>query len=148
MFRGQSSHTIDPKGRIVIPARFREILRVGGGDSLMLTQMDACLYAYALEEWKLIEAKVMAMGEKNNTMRRFRRIFIGGAYQCNYDKQCRILVPPDLRKYAGLEKEIVMIGVLDHFEIWDRERSENENQQWELDSMKEDVRNEVAKLGL
>lgn len=148
MFRGSSSHTIDPKGRIVIPARFRDILKVGGGDSLMLTQMDACLFAYALEEWKMVEAKVMARAEKSDAMRRFRRVFIGGAHECHCDKQSRILVPPDLRSYAGLEKEIVLVGVLDHFEIWSRENWDNENQQLEKDLMKEDVRNEVAKLGL
>lgn len=148
MFRGRSSHTIDPKGRIVIPARFRDVLKAGGGDGVMITQMDACLFAYTFEEWKMIEAKVMALAEKSDAMRRFRRVFIGGASECNCDKQSRILVPPDLRAYAGLEKEIVLVGVLDHFEIWSRENWENENSKLEKDMLKEDVRNEVAKLGL
>ena len=148
MFRGRSSHTIDPKGRIVIPARFRDVLKAGGGDGVMITQMDACLFAYTFEEWKMIEAKVMALAEKSDAMRRFRRVFIGGASECNCDKQSLILVPPDLRAYAGLEKEIVLVGVLDHFEIWSRDNWDNENTKLEKDMLKEEVRNEVAKLGL
>jgi MraZ protein len=81
-------------------------------------------------------------------MRRFRRVFVGGAYECTCDKQERILVPPMLREYAGFEKDIVLVGVLDHFEIWSRDTWEAENQALETDLKKEEVRNEIASLGL
>jgi len=148
MLRGSSFHTIDPKGRLVIPARFRDVLKAGGGDGVMLSRMDNSLFAYSFEEWKKIEAKVMAMAEKSDNMRRFRRVFVGGAFECNCDKQGRVLVPPTLRHYAGLEKDIVLVGVLDHFEVWSRENWDKENMQMEDDMMKEEVRSEIARLGL
>ncbi len=148
MFRGSSFHSIDPKGRMIVPTRFRDVIRVGGDDSVMLSRMDSCLLGYTLDEWGKIEARILAMAEKSESMRRFRRVFIGGAFNCGCDKQGRVLIPPSLRQYAGLEKEIVLVGVLDHFEIWSRENWDKENQYLEDDLKKEDVRNEVAKLGL
>ena len=148
MFRGSSFHTIDSKGRLIIPARFRDTIRAGGGDGVMLSRMDTCLFAYTLAEWAKIETKILNLAEKSETMRRFRRIFIGGASECPCDKQDRILIPPNLREYAGLNKDIVLVGVLDHFEIWARESWDSENMNMEEDMKREDVRNEIAKLGL
>ncbi len=148
MFRTSSFHTIDAKGRIIIPSRFRDIIKAGGGDGVMVSRMDNCLVAYTFEEWSKIEAKVLAMAEKSDSMRRFRRIFIGGASEGLCDKQGRILIPPPLRQYAQIEKEIVLVGVLDHFEIWSRNNWDNENTQMEEDMTKEEVRNEIAGLGL
>ncbi len=148
MFRTSSFHTIDPKGRIIVPARFRDIIKAGGGDGIMISGMDNCLVAYTFSEWGNIEAKVLSMAEKSETMRRFRRIFIGAASEGMCDKQGRILIPPTLRQYAQIEKEIVLVGVLDHFEIWSRENWDKENLQMEEDMTKEEVRNEIAKLGL
>ena len=147
MFRGSSFHTLDAKGRIIVPARFRDIIRANG-DGVMVSRMDSCLLAYTLPEWRQIESRILALSEKSETMRRFRRVFIGGAFECTCDKQERILVPPSLRQYAGLDKEIVLVGVLDHFEIWSRENWDSENTHMEEDMAKEVVRNEIAKLGL
>ncbi len=148
MFRGSSYHTIDAKGRISIPARFRDTLKAGGGDGVMVSRMDQGLFAYTFEEWKKIEDKILTMAEKSDAMRRFRRVFIGGAFQCDCDKQGRVLIPPALRQYAEITKEIVLVGVLDHFEIWSKEKWERENMQMEEDMMKEEVRNDIAKIGL
>lgn len=148
MFRGSSFHTIDAKGRVIIPARFRDVIREYGGDGIMLSRMDRCLVGYTHPEWAKIESRILSLAEKSEHMRRFRRVFIGGAFECACDKQERILIPPTLRQYAELEKEIVLVGVLDHFEIWSREQWESENQLMEKDMKKEDVRNEIAKLGL
>ncbi len=148
MFRTSSHHTIDPKGRLIIPARFRELLKAGGGDGVMVTGMDKCLYAYTHEGWGKIENKILSLAEKSTEMRRFMRFFIGRACECNCDKQGRILIPPDLRRYAKLEKEIVLAGVVDHFEIWSRDKWEEEETLMEEDIVKEDVRIEIAKLGL
>ena len=148
MFRGSSFHTIDTKGRIIIPARFRDVIKADGADGVMVSRMDSCLVGYPFNEWRKIEAKILAMAEKSENMRRFRRVFIGGAFECNCDKQDRILIPPSLRQYAVFEKEIVLVGVLDHFEIWSRDNWDNENLNLEEDMKKEEVRNEIAKLGI
>ncbi len=148
MFRGSSFHTIDEKGRIIVPARFRDMIHASGSDSLMVSGMDLGLVAYTLPEWHKIETRVLSLVEKSESMRRFRRVFIGGAYECLCDKQERILIPPSLRQYASLDKEIVVVGVLDHFEIWSRGAWDEEHLRMEADMKKEDVRNEIARLGL
>ena len=148
MFRGSSYHTIDDKGRIVIPSRFREIVRSDGADGLMISGMDDCLLAYTFAEWSNLENKIRQLSEKNDHMRRFRRMFIGNAFECLCDKQDRILVPPTLREYADLTKDIVLTGVTDHFEIWNRERWEREKHAWREDQKNENARNEIAKLGI
>lgn len=147
MFRGSSFHTIDAKGRIIVPARFRDIIKADG-DGIMISRMDRCLVAYTFEDWRKIENRILSLAEKSENMRRFRRVFIGGAFRCACDKQERILIPPTLREYAGFEREIVLVGVLDHFEIWSRENWDSENTHMEADMQKEEVRNEIAKLGL
>ena len=148
MFRGSSFHTIDGKGRIIVPARFRELIRDGERPGVMISKLDSSLVAYPKKEWIKIENKILSRAEKSESMRRFRRVFIGGASECFCDRQDRILIPPLLRSYAGFDKEIVLVGVLDHFEIWSRENWEMENAEMEKDLQKEDVRNEIATLGL
>ncbi len=148
MFRGSSYHTIDAKARIIIPARFRDVIRGDGTDGLMISRMDSCLVGFQFNEWRKIETKILAMAEKNDNMRRFRRVFIGGAFECSCDKQDRILIPPSLRQYAELDKEIVLVGVLDHFEIWSGDYYDKESMILEKDMKKEEVRNEIAKLGI
>lgn len=148
MFRGSSFHSIDPKGRIIIPARFREAIKAGGDNAVMVSRMDSCLLAYPLDEWTKIENRILARATKSENMRRFRRVFIGGSSHCLCDKQERILIPPPLRQYAELEKDIVLVGVLDHFEIWSRDKWDRENLYMEEDMKKEVARDEIAELGL
>ncbi|MBA3036438.1 MAG: division/cell wall cluster transcriptional repressor MraZ [Desulfobacterium sp.] len=148
MFRGTSFHTLDSKGRIIIPSRFREIIRNTENDGVVISRMDGTLYAYTSEEWKKIEHKILSLAEKTESMRRFRRVFIGAAFECFCDKNDRILIPPTLRQYAGLEKDMVLVGALDHFEIWSLGNWNKELEQLETDSKKEEVRNEIAKLGI
>ena len=148
MFRGSSFHKIDAKGRIIIPTRFREVIKANGDDGVTISRMDSCLVAFPFNKWHEIETKILSMAEKSAKMRRFRRVFIGGAFECNCDKQDRILIPQNLREYAEFEKDIVLVGVLDHFEVWSRKSWDRENIHLEKDMKKEDVRNEIAKLGL
>ena len=148
LFRGSSYHTIDDKGRIVIPSRFRDPVRANGADGLIVSRLDQCLVAYRLEEWLAIENKIQQLVEKSEHLRRFRRIFIGSASECACDKQDRILIPPLLRQYAGLNKDIVLVGVIDHFEIWSRERFENEEAAMLEDMQLPEAKAVVAKLGI
>ena len=114
----------------------------------MITSMDKCLFAYALDEWGKIEEKILSLAEKSAEMRRFRRVFVGGAFECTCDKQGRVLIPPTLRDYAQLGKDLVLVGVLDHFEIWSKDNWEKENELMESDMLKEEVRGEISRLGL
>jgi MraZ protein len=148
MFRGSSFHTIDSKGRIIIPARFRDVIKAQGSNGVMVSRMDGALVAYPYDEWRKIETRILSLAEKSENMRRFRRVFIGGAFECSCDKQDRILIPQNLRQYAEIDQEIVLVGVLDHFEIWSRKSWDRENIHLEKDMKKEGVRNEIAKLGL
>ena len=148
MFRGSSFHTLDDKGRIVVPARFRDRVRSDDADGLMVSRMDNCLLAYPFADWRKLEERILQLAEKSDYMRRFRRIFIGGAFECLCDKQDRILIPPTLRQYASLNKDIVLVGVLDHFEVWSRENYEKESLTMEGDLRNPEARNEIAKLGI
>ena len=148
MFRGTSHHNIDAKGRLIVPSRFRDSL----GDEatgMIISKLDRSLVAYPYDEWDKIEKKILSLAEKSLAMRRFRRSFIGGAEDCPIDKQGRILIPQPLRNYAHLTKEVSLVGVLDHFEIWSREGlCEEERKLEEEDMKKEEVVQEIAKLGL
>lgn len=129
MFRGRYHHTIDPKGRLSIPARFREELAERGTDTLVLTEGDHCIWAYPMDEWQRLEQELERRPQLAPEMRNFLRISVGGSKECPVDKAGRALIPPDLREFAGLQKDIVIVGVLKHFEIWSRERWNDHYQQ-------------------
>lgn len=115
MFMGEYQHNIDPKGRLFIPARFRE----GLGDSFVLTKgLDGCLFAYPRPEWDALEQKLKSLPFTKGDARAFVRFFFSGAAICEADKQGRILIPGNLREYARLEKDVVVIGVSSRVEIW------------------------------
>jgi len=126
MFMGEYQHTIDPKGRLFIPVKFREDL----GDSFVVTKgLDNCLFVYSLDEWKRLEARLKALPFTKADARAFTRLFFSGATECELDKQGRILLPANLRDYAGLDKEAVVIGVSSRVEIWSKERWDAYNEQ-------------------
>ena len=148
MFRGSSFHTIDPKGRIIIPTRFREVIKADGSDSVMVSRMDSCVVAYTMEKWRKLENEILSLPKLSMNMRRFRRVFVGGAQECTCDKQDRILIPSTLREYAGLDKDIVLVGVLERFEIWSRENWDKEVLSLDEDMQDEEVRSEIDELGI
>jgi MraZ protein len=148
MFRGNSLHTLDDKGRFIIPSRFREVIRSGGGDTLVLTRLEKAVVGYTLNAWNKLEERILTMADATGQMRDLRRYVVGGAHECNFDKNGRVLVPPILRKYAGLEKDIVLVGLLDHFEIWSVDNWDNHTEMIEANIQKGDVYTEIAKLGL
>ena len=118
MFMGEYSHTIDTKGRLIIPSKFRELL----GEEFVLTKgLDGCLSIYPMEEWKAFEEKLKALPLTNKNARTFSRFFVAGATTCELDKQGRILLPVTLREFAHIEKDVLLAGMLDHIEIWNEE---------------------------
>ena len=121
MFMGEYNHTIDAKGRLIVPAKFREVL----GDEFVVTKgLDGCLFVYAEKEWKAFEEKLGTLPLTNKNARQLTRFFLAGAASCEVDKQGRILLPSVLREFAGLEKDVVLVGVASRIEIWSRERWE------------------------
>ncbi|MFH1146811.1 MAG: division/cell wall cluster transcriptional repressor MraZ [Pseudomonadota bacterium] len=128
MFRGRSTHALDDKGRIIIPARFRDVLKAQYDDRLVITNLRLCLVAYPFEEWRSIEDKAASLSDIDEHVKAFLRLIISGAIECPVDRQGRVLVPPSLREYARLEKEIVLVGMLKHFEIWDKSLWDEEMQ--------------------
>lgn len=125
MFKGRSKHNLDEKGRLAIPARFKEVLQQKEDDRLVLTNHYNCLWAFTRDDWRVIEEKAAGLSLLDQSVTRYLRYFISGAQECPL-KQGRITIPPDLREIAGLKKEVVLIGGLKIFEIWDREKWDEE----------------------
>jgi MraZ protein len=122
MFMGEYHHTIDLKGRMIVPSKFRE----GLGESFVLTRgLDQCLFGYPMSEWKLIEDKLKALPLTKKDARAFTRFFFSGATECELDKQGRINIATPLLQYAKLEKECVVIGVSNRIELWSKSIWEN-----------------------
>ena len=138
MFMGEYSHTIDAKGRLIIPSKFREQL----GEEFILTKgLDGCLSIFPQGEWKVFEEKLKALPLTNKNARTFSRFFVSSATSCELDKQGRILVPQTLREFAGLEKDVILAGNLSRVEVWSKEKwSENCNYD-DMDSIAADMEN-------
>lgn len=133
MFMGEYNHTIDSKGRLIVPAKFREAL----GEEFVVTRgLDECLFVYPNEGWKNFEDKLSTLPVANKDARKFARFFLSGAATVELDKQGRILIPNNLREYSGLDKEVVLIGVANRVEIWSKAR-------WEENAAMEDM-DEIA----
>ncbi|APH07074.1 division/cell wall cluster transcriptional repressor MraZ [Bacillus weihaiensis] len=122
MFMGEYHHTIDIKGRMIVPSKFRE----GLGEMFVLTRgLDQCLFGYPMSEWKLIEEKLKTLPLTKKDARAFTRFFFSGATECELDKQGRINIATPLLQYAKLEKECVVIGVSNRIELWSKSIWEN-----------------------
>src|SRR4030066_702119 len=111
MFRGRFEHIIDSKGRVSIPAKFRELIVEKYDDRLILTNFDRCLVAYPYEEWRVLEERVGSLSMVKKEVKAFQRFFISGATECPIDNLGRILIPPTLRVYALMEKDVVFAGM-------------------------------------
>ncbi len=135
MFMGEYNHTIDAKGRLIVPSKFREAL----GDTFVVTKgLDGCLFVYDNEEWQAFEEIT------NKEARQFARFFLAGAAEVEVDKQGRILVPNILREFAQISKDVVLIGVASRIEIWSKERFEGMASFEDMDEIAE----HMAQLGL
>lgn len=138
MFKGEYHHSLDVKGRMIIPAKFRECLE---GEFVVTRSLDGCLSMYGPEEWQVLEEKLNALPMTNERARRLKRFLLGSAVSCELDKQGRILIPQVLRDKAGLRKDVTMVGVGDHVEIWATEV-------WEENNDFSDIQEDMEGLGI
>ena len=132
MFMGEYNHTVDTKGRLIVPSKFREQL----GDEFVVTKgLDGCLFVYSKSEWENIEEKFRNVPLTTKDARKFARFFFAGAASCEVDKQGRILLPAHLREFAGLEKDVVLVGVGSRVEIWSKDKWEAMNSDADMDEI-------------
>ncbi len=144
MFMGEYNHSIDPKGRLIVPSKLRDEL---GEKFVVARGMESCLFVYAMDKWMKIVEKLNGQNITNESVRKFQRQFIGGAHDCELDKQGRVLLPPILRTYAGIVKDAVFIGAGDRIEIWSAERWQAELEaEGDLNTLATNL--EVAGLGI
>ncbi|MBX6377512.1 MAG: division/cell wall cluster transcriptional repressor MraZ [Clostridia bacterium] len=116
MFLGEYCHSLDEKGRLTLPSRFREEL----GDPFVVTKgLDKCLFAYPRAEWEALGEKLRTLPFTQAKVRSFVRFFFSGAAECSPDRQGRVLLPPSLRDYAGLTRDVMVVGVANRVEVWD-----------------------------
>lgn len=144
MFRGRFEHTIDSKGRLSIPSKFRDVLAERYDSRLVVTTYDGCLSVYPHEEWRVLEERVAGLPEFKKETRDFLRFFYSSAADCAIDKLGRILIPQTLREYAKLEKDVVIVGAFKRMEIWSKLR-------WDAAEAlisHEDIASALERLGL
>lgn len=121
MFMGECQHSMDDKGRLIMPAKFREAL----GERFVMTRgLDNCLFVYPLGEWKDLEEKLKKLPMTRQDARAFVRYLLSGAAECELDKQGRISIPSNLRNHGQIDKDVVVIGVGNRIELWSREKWE------------------------
>lgn len=143
MFMSEFNHMVDAKGRLIIPSKYREVL----GDKFVVTKgLDGCLFVYDNAEWNAFEEKLRALPISKKDNRMFARHFLAGAAEVEVDKQGRILLPPNLREFADITRDVTLVGVAGHIEIWNRQRWEA--MQKEEDESMEDIAERMDDLGL
>jgi MraZ protein len=121
LFLGEFQHSLDAKGRLTLPAKFRDAL----ADGLVVTKgMENCLFVFSRSEWPSLQDKVQSLPMIKKDARKFTRFFFGGAMEEELDKQGRVLIPENLRQYAELNREVVIIGVSNRLEVWNKENWE------------------------
>jgi len=121
MFRGRYEHTIDAKGRTSLPSRYRDVLAGIGERRIVVTNaLDRCLNAYAMPKWLEFEEKIGKLPRFDPAVQQLKRIYVSGAVECEVDDSGRILIPPTLREYASLEKDVLWAGNGDYAELWDK----------------------------
>ena len=119
MLIGEYEHSLDAKGRLIMPSKLRDDI----GEKFIITKgLDGCLFAFSIEEWKLFEQKLRSLPISNKDARAFSRFFFAGAMDCEIDKQGRFLISSNLRDFAGLTKEVVIVGMDSRIEIWSKDK--------------------------
>lgn len=142
MFYGEYKHTIDRKGRLIIPAKFRQFIKENYTQRLYVTRgLDKCLFVFIEEEWKIQEHKFKSVPFTKKDSRKFNRLYFSGACEASFDKQGRILLPQYLKDYAQIKRNVMLVGVSNRFEIWDEKtwREYYENAQGLFEDIAEDL---------
>jgi MraZ protein len=122
MFYGEYDHTIDRKGRLILPSKFREVAKANFIEKFFVTRgLDKCLFMFAEEEWKTQEQRFKALSFTKKESRRFNRVYFSGAIDIAVDSQGRFLIPPYLKDFAGIKRDVVIIGVSNRIEIWSKD---------------------------
>ncbi|SHI62161.1 division/cell wall cluster transcriptional repressor MraZ [Lutispora thermophila] len=143
MFIGEYRHSLDNKNRLIMPAKFRDEL----GSSFVMTKgLDNCLFIYSMEEWRNIENKLKTLPMTNKDARAFVRFFFAGATECEVDKQGRVLIPANLKEFAKIDKDVVIIGVSTRLEIWSIDEWNKFNNDANISY--EDVAEKMSQLGI
>lgn len=145
-FRSRSEHTLDSKGRLSFPSRFRDVLRQFDSEILMVTTWGRHLRAFPVSEWELLENKLLSQGKEQPGMASFVRLIVSGVTECTLDKQGRLLLPQPLRSEINLRKEVVLTGMLDWVEIWDKDAWNAEHQATHANF--ENFEEKLSKLGI
>lgn len=131
MFRGVTNLSLDAKGRMAVPARYRDRLQAESEGRVVVTvDRDGCLLIYPLGEWEAIERELVKLPTLNKQARRLQRLLIGHATECEFDGQGRILVPGPLREFAGIDRRVVLIGQGNKFELWDEDTWNERRAAW------------------
>jgi MraZ protein len=123
MFYGEYAHTIDPKGRLIVPAKFRQTFQEQQVQTLFLTRgLDGCLFLFTETEWHVVESRFRQIPFTRGEGRRFNRLFFSGATEVTLDNLGRILIPKPLKDFAEIQQEVVFVGVSTRMEIWAKEK--------------------------
>ena len=137
MLIGEYEHSLDVKGRLIMPAKLREDI----GEKFIVTKgLDGCLFAFSVTEWTNFEQKLRALPISNKDARAFTRFFFAGAMDCEIDKQGRFLISSNLREFAGLERDVVIVGMDSRIEIWSKDKWEKEAAFDDMDDIAANVR--------
>lgn len=143
MLIGEYEHSLDVKGRLIMPAKIREDI----GEKFIITKgLDGCLFGFSQIEWSNFEEKLKTLPLTNKNARDFVRFFLSGAIECEIDKQGRFLIAANLREYASLEKEVVIIGIGTRIEIWNKEKWKQYNSEENISA--DDIAENMTMLGI
>lgn len=143
MLIGTYDHSLDAKGRLIMPAKLREDI---GEKFIITTGLDGCLFGFSMDEWSKFEDKLKSLPITNKNARNFVRFFLSGAIECEIDKQGRFLIANNLRQVANLEKDVTIIGAGTRIEIWDKEKWEEHNSEENLSI--EEIEKNMEELGI
>ncbi len=143
MFIGEYNYTVDDKGRLALPAKFRESLKAG---AVVTRGLDNCLFLYTKEEWQNLAVKLASLPLSQANSRAFSRLMLAGAMDVDMDSQGRVVLPEYLRKYANLEKKVIIAGLFNRLEIWDENAWQTYKEKTEKDG--NDIAENLSQLGV
>jgi MraZ protein len=145
MFRGISHITVDGKGRLAMPAKYRDDIAESADGQIVITvdHTDKCLLVYPMDQWQKVEKTLMSLPNMNKRVRNMQRLIMGHAAELELDAQGRVLLPAPLRAYASIDKHVVLVGQASKFELWDADLWEASREAWLLEAQDDDASNEI-----